>query len=290
MVCRETELVGNVHRKLKEAVAAAISKTNQCPYCVDAHTIILNATGEKQTANAISNDHYNQISDPKMRLTVEWARATISPKSPVLRSPPFSSQEAPEIVGTAIFYHYINRIATILLSNTPLPFNQTWLKSSLKHVASKMFTEAVQRPKSQGDSLQFLPKADLPNDLRWTKPVPNIAGAYARFTAAIDKAGEYALPVTVRAFIQEEIDAWRGETSELRLAWSEDAISRLDEPAQAAADLALLTALSPHEVDEEVVLAFKKHFPEDDKLVGALAWASFTAARKISTWIPTPHT
>ena len=151
-----------------------------------------------------------------------------------------------------------------------------------------MFTDAVQRPKSLGDSLQFLSKADLPNDLRWTKASPNVAEAYARFAAVIDQAGEYALPVTVRAFIQEEIDAWCGETSELRLAWSEDAISRLDEPTQAAADLALLTALSPHEVDEKVVLSFKKHFPEDNKLVGALAWASFTAARKIGTWLQQP--
>src|SRR3972149_3042849 len=46
MVCRETELVGNVPREVKEAVAAAVSQLNQCPYCVDAHTIMLDAAGE----------------------------------------------------------------------------------------------------------------------------------------------------------------------------------------------------------------------------------------------------
>jgi AhpD family alkylhydroperoxidase len=288
MVCRETELVGQVPREIKEAVAAAISKTNQCPYCVDAHTIMLTASGEKKTAQAISNEQYNSIPDGKMRLIVEWALETTTPTSPTLRSPPFLKQEAPEIIGTAVFYHYMNRMAKVLLSDTPLPSNQSWLKSFLKQMASRMFSRAINRPKNTGESLQFLPKADLPNDLRWAKPAPNIAAAYASFAAAIEKVGDYVLPPAVRAYIQEEVDVWHGKTSELSLAWSEDEISKLDAATQAAADLALLTAIAPHEIDKNAVLTFKKYFPQDDKLVGTLAWASFTAARKISTWIQTP--
>lgn len=288
MACRETELVGNVPMEAKEAVAATVSKLNQCPYCVDAHTIMLNATGMRRTANAISNNRYSQISDAKMRLTVEWALATSSPKAQVLRSPPFSRQDAPEFIGTAVFYHYMNRMASVLLSESPLPFNQRWLKGSLKRVAGWMFSGAVHRSKTIGDALQFLPKADLPVDLHWAKSASNVAWAYASFAATADKVGEYALPLEVRAHVQEEINEWNGKTSELSLAWSEDAISRFDEATQDAARLALLTALAPYKIDESVVSAFRKHFPGDDKLLGALAWASFTAARKIGTWLQTP--
>ena len=136
MVCRETELVGEVPREIKEAVAAAVSKANQCPYCVDAHTIMLSASGEKKTAQAISNEQYESIPDGKMRLIVEWALATNTPTSPTLRSPPFSRQEAPEIIGTAVFYHYMNRMAKVLLGDTPLPSNQSWLKNFLKHIGA----------------------------------------------------------------------------------------------------------------------------------------------------------
>ena len=80
MVCRETELVGNVPRAIKEAVAAAVSQLNQCPYCVDAHTIMLNAVGERQMASAISKAKYREISDEKARTIVDWALATTSPK------------------------------------------------------------------------------------------------------------------------------------------------------------------------------------------------------------------
>ena len=285
MVCRETELVGNVSRPVKEAVAAAISQLNQCPYCVDAHSIMLEAAGEQGLADAISKAMYEGISDDKIRLIVNWALATTTPRSEVLRWLPFSREEAPEIIGTAVFYHYMNRMANVLLGETPLPSNQRWLKSPMKHAASRMFANAVHSPKTVGDSLKFLPRADLPNDLRWAKAASNVTQAYACFASAVEEAGEFALPVEVRAHVEEEISEWTGKTSELGLAWSEDAISRFDEATQAAARLALLTALAPQNVDETVVLAFRKHFPEDAKLVGALAWASFSAARKIGTWL-----
>jgi len=58
MACRESELAGNVGRDIKEAVAATVSKINQCPYCVDAHTIILNASGRRNVARKISDENY----------------------------------------------------------------------------------------------------------------------------------------------------------------------------------------------------------------------------------------
>ena len=285
MVCREAELVGIVPRVTKEVVAASISHLNQCQYCVDAHTIMLIAAGEGQLANDISKGCYENISDEKVFMIVKWALATTSPRSELLRWLPFSKQEAPEIIGTTVFYHYMNRMANALLGKTPLPLSQSWLKSPLKSFAGITFSSALGRTKTVGDALQFLPRVDLPNDLRWAKPSANIAQAYACFAGSVEEAGENALPVEVRAHVQEELSQWMGKTSELSLAWAEDAISRFDEATEAAARLALLAALAPDRIDEGAVLAFKKHYPEDEKLVGVLAWASFAAARKIGTWI-----
>ena len=53
MVCRETELVGSVPRYIKEAAAVAVSQQNQCPYCIDAHTIMLCAENEKELSKII---------------------------------------------------------------------------------------------------------------------------------------------------------------------------------------------------------------------------------------------
>ena len=285
MACRETEVVGVVPRTLKEVIAASVSQLNQCSYCVDAHTIMLSAAGEGRIANAISKARYEDISDEKTFSIAQWALATTSPRSELLRWPPFSKQEAPEYIGTAVFYHYINRMANALLSETPLPLSQGWLRSPLKSIASQTFSNALNRPKTIGDSLEFLPKADLPNDLRWAKTSTNVARAYACFAKAVETAGEQALPMEVRAHVDEELSEWTGKTSELSLAWSEDAISRFDVATESAAHLAVLTALAPDRIEAQAILAFRKHFPEDTKLLGALAWASFAAAKKIGTWL-----
>lgn len=288
MACRESELVGVVPRAMKEVIAATVSQLNQCPYCVDAHTIMLTAAGEGKVANAISKTRYEDISDERVFEFVQWSLATTSPRSELLRYLPFSKQELPEIIGTAVFYHYMNRMTNALLGDSPLPIGQGWLKSPMKTIASQTFSNAINRAKTVGDSLDFLPKADLPNDLRWAKTSANVARAYASFADAVEEAGEQALPIEVRAQVLEELNEWSGKTSELSLAWSEDAISRFDEATESAAHLAILTALAPNRIDSESILAFKKHFPEDEKLLGALSWASFAAARKIGTWLQPP--
>ena len=112
MAARESQLAGSIRRDIKEAVAATVSKINQCPYCVDAHTIILKATGEHKTAWAIATGNYDQIQDSKVQAVVKWALTTRFPRSNHMRAPPFSRKEAPEIIGTAVFYHYINRMAS----------------------------------------------------------------------------------------------------------------------------------------------------------------------------------
>jgi AhpD family alkylhydroperoxidase len=290
IACRETELVGNVRRDIKEAVAAAVSKINQCPYCVDAHTIMLNATGKRSVASAVSNENYDQIADSEARAVVKWALATRSPESEILLSPPFSRKDAPEIIGTTVFFHYVNRMASVLLSETPLPSNSRWLKNTLKLIAGLSFSRAARRPKASGDSLKLLPEAELPAGLEWAKTNPTIAGAFARFAAVIEEAGASALSAEIRTCVQEYVQTWNGEASGLNRQWVEQAISGFnDNASKAAGGLALLTALAPYQVDEGTVHVFRAYFPHNDKLLSVLAWASFTAARRIGTWLHVPE-
>ena len=100
----------------------------------------------------------------------------------------------------------------------------------------------------------------------------------------------HALDPEVRTCVQEHVQAWNGENLDLNQRWIEKAIHGFDISSQAAGRLALLTALMPHQVNDTTVLAFRSHFPEDDKLLGALAWSSFTFARRIGTWLCVPST
>src|SRR5207248_1006397 len=104
-VFRETLLAGRVRREVKEAVAAAVSEGNACPWCVDAHSIVLYATGNGAAVKAVLRHDPNQALEIEMKAVVRWASLTRSPAAPILADPPFASQDAAEMIGTAVTFH-----------------------------------------------------------------------------------------------------------------------------------------------------------------------------------------
>lgn len=272
---RESLLAGRVRRDLKEAVVAAVSRTNRCPFCVEAHSVTA-----RDSLLAVAH----QILDPRMRSIVAWASATRSPGASILLSPPFSKKEAPEIIGTAVIFHYINRMVNVLLQ-TPLPSER--MKGTFMRVAGYLLSGAF-RSKPSGVSLKLLPEAELPPDLAWAESNPATAGAFARFAKVVEEAGRHALSDEVRARVREHIEAWNGEDPGFGRKWVEQAVSDLDEASQQACRVTLQTALASYQVDDFAVRAFRSHQPRDDEILGALAWASFTAARRVGSWLPVP--
>lgn len=283
-VLRETVLVGRVPREHKEAVAAVISDLNRCPYCVDAHTTMLHSAGLHRLANVVARVRNGTIEDPELAAIIAWAAATRSPGAQVLLSPPFAIEEAPELIGTAVVFHYINRVVTILLGESPLP-GRGWLRQAAKWPAAAWFARAMRRPKAAGESLALLPDAPLPADLAWAAPSPTVAAAFARFAAVADEAGEEALDDRVRLLVVKRVEDWSGEDMGLGRRWVEEAVSPLEPALRAEGRLALLTALAPHQVDEGVVEEFRAKEPRPARLVGALAWSSFCAARRVAAWL-----
>ena len=174
-------------------------------------------------------------------------------------------------------------MASVLLSETPLPINNQFLKGAMTNVAARMFSDSVHSSKTAGESLQFLEEVELPCDLSWAKSAPSVAGAYARFARTVENAGSF-LPLDVRSSVETQIENVFRVSKSLwsnSIGGTDVGCEFGDDAFNAAHRLALLTALAFHAVDEKVVNAFRKHFPEDAQLVGVLAWGSFAAARRI---------
>lgn len=285
MACRESLLVGSVRRDLKEAVASAVSVTNRCPYCVDAHSIMVLASSGEDYSPAFLSGHYDTIADPDVRKVVRWAAATRSPGSEHLHSPPFSAAEAAEFIGTAVFFHYINRMVTMLLGTSPLPFSSGKLKEAAIRIAAWFFGRAVRQSKEPCASIDLLPRADLPEDLLWSKSSPCIAGAYASFSRVLDDAGATVLSGKVKASVLKALDAWDGSDPEPRNALVTSGFEEYTGADKAASDLALSAALFPWRLTERDVTAFSNYYPGDKPLLAVLAWGSFSAARRIGRWI-----
>ncbi|MCC3373601.1 carboxymuconolactone decarboxylase family protein [Cohnella sp. REN36] len=286
---RETEMVGKVPRSIKEAVAVAVAKSNQCPFCVDAHSMMLMATGNNQVVQRINSDQAELIPDEKMRSVVQWALATRSPGSSLLLNPPFTNLEAPEIIGTAVTNHYITRMIDVLLSNqSPIPVRNAFLKKLLQRAVALVFASSVRKSRNQGASLVFTTESELPNDFWWAEHHPYIRFALAAFADAVNRAGEQSLTEDSRTVVKQHIDAWTGEEPGISRQWAEKAVSSLSGGSRTAARLALLTAIAPYQIDDELIHEFQSVHREGIHLLNVLSWSSFMAARRIGTWLSAP--
>ena len=288
-VTRESQIVpGRLARPMKEAIAASVSHINTCPYCVDAHTGLLHGAAKHDIAASIRNGQPEAITDDRMRELVRWALATRRPGDPLITNPPFSLEEAPEAIGTALAYHYVNRMVHVFLGDDLLP-----MPSSFRGVARRIFgatfgKRMVRRGGEPGASLGLLPDAPLPDDLCWAKSSPAIAGAWARFAAVVEEAGQRILPEPVRALLLTRLAGWEGEDPGISASWVEDAVASLEEVHRPTGRFVILVALASYRVDESTVEAFRSMTPGDRELVQAAAWAALQAARRIGSWLQEP--
>jgi AhpD family alkylhydroperoxidase len=284
-ICRETLLASRAPRHLTELVATVVSQTNACPYCVDAHATMLRADGHaeiaRQLLKGVSADGWDSSDAQDL---AAWAAATSSPRDPVLANPPFEAALTPEFLGTAVTFHYINRMVTILAPASPFPGPRA-LRPVTGRVAPRLFKRAVKRPKQAGEALRFSEPAELPGDMSWAEASPSIAGAFASFMAAVEDEADGSLSPDARAVVEAYVRAWTGKDQGPGRAWVEGPAGELSEPDGAAVRLALLGALAPHQVDEQVLSAYHQQHPSDDRQVLALlSWSSAQAARRIGAW------
>jgi AhpD family alkylhydroperoxidase len=286
-ILRETLLAGIADRAGKEAVAATVSKLNECPFCVDAHTSLLHATGDHDVAGAILRGDTTGIRDAHLQSLVRWTLASRTAPTTELPTPPFTPAAAPEILGTALTFHYVNRMVNVFLRDSLLPLPPA-LMGVTRRLMGATVGKGMVRPLRAGNSLQFVPQAQLPDEFSWALPNQTVTRALAGFARVVEEGGRVALSEPVRCLVQEHVQAWQGEAVGISRRWVEDAVVDLPERERPQARLALLTALASYQVDEQTIADFQSYEPDDAQLIRATAWASFTAARRAISWVAAP--
>jgi alkylhydroperoxidase family enzyme len=274
-------------REDKEALGVTFSQVNGCSYCED----LINSVvyGAEETALAEQLRHRNQceIKDAKNRKLHEWALSSYDIGTSILRNPPFGKAEAPEIIGSAFMFNYFNRYVRVFFSGTPLkaPFSSKTIKTALYRLTGIELYDSVIRRLDPGRSLEFLPPSELPDDMKWAEPNQFIAAAISRWAEVLNEAAARNISRAVRDRVEDEVSRWRGEPMGLSRAWLNPMVDGLDDTDTATARLALLTALSPSQMSDEVINTFRTHHSEDEALVITVAWAAFTASRRIAGWL-----
>jgi AhpD family alkylhydroperoxidase len=282
----ETMLVGQVPRADKELIATAISDLNTCPFCVDAHSALARSAGADALPHPIFEASLDAISDSRHRALARWALATRSPASPLLADPPFVADEAPEIIGTAIAFHFINRMVSVFLGDEPiLPAGRT--RGLAERLVGVYTGRALRHPRKPGRTLGLLGRtaAPLVTDFQWAARRAHIAAAVAQMDDTIARAADSVLPRQVRKLVSTTIEDWDGSSPGLSRAWTESHLEQLDEQYHPLARLCLLVALAPYQVDEQDITAFRSLRPDDEQLVIACSWSAFVTAKRIGRWL-----
>jgi hypothetical protein len=258
---RETLLVGQVPRLIKEAVAIGVSDANDCPYWVRAHLLCLPERLAQLTGLLPDFTADDLVAIARWASRVPGKGAEAPPRV-------FFGLDVSEILGTAVAFQYFNRMVSVFLEFAPI---------SLPASVSA----------HPGDSLALLAPAALPEDLCWAQPATVIAGAFARMARVVDSVALELIPEEVRTVVANRIARWNGEGVRLDHSWIEDTTRVLHTMDRPLAALLLLTALGSHQVDSRLVAAVRKGCPDPHDwsryLVSVVAWAAFTAARRVGT-------
>ncbi|MGB5809047.1 MAG: carboxymuconolactone decarboxylase family protein [Polyangiales bacterium] len=283
---RESEIAkGHLPRVSKEAIAAAVSRANECPYCVDAHTGLLQGASHRDAGRAIRNRHFDRIPDVSTRALVQWASATRRPDDPIVASPPFAPDAAPEAIGTSLAFHYINRMVHVFLGDGLLP-GPSGFRGAARHVFGATFAKRiVQRGGSPGGSLGLLPVAPVPPDFAWAERSPSISAAWSRFVQVVEDGGERSVPGSVQKVVEHALTAWRGDDPGLVGSWLDQGVAPLDDEERPLGRLLLTTALASYRVNPDDVGSVRAEMGSDTALIEATAWASLRAARRVGDWL-----
>jgi AhpD family alkylhydroperoxidase len=274
LMLRETLLAdGHADRAARESVAEAVSAANSCPYCVAVHGAVRRAAVRGQPASGADAGRLRSIAAWATRRPGAGAAGT---------GLPFPLAQLPELAGVAVTFHYLNRMVTIFLPDSPVP---PAAPAAMMSLLGRLLLAAARPGVPAGAALDLLPPGPLPAGLDWAAGSPSITAALGRAAAAIEQAGQAAISPAVRELAAAELSRWDGSPRGSSRAWAESAVTALAAADRPAGRLVLLTAFAPYQIVPSDLSSYRLTRPGDKSLLGLTGWASFAAACAAGRWL-----
>ncbi|WP_033320173.1 carboxymuconolactone decarboxylase family protein [Streptomyces yerevanensis] len=272
---RESLIAGKGSRTGKELAAVGVSRANKCPFCVDAHTMLLHATGDHALAERLA--HGKPPENEQHARVLAWGEATRTPGSPDVSTLPFPAEHTPGYVGTALSFHFINRIVSSLVTENLLPGNAQRFRV-VRSLGGRSLAKTVRRRIVPGASLALLDEDETGPGPSWAAGT-TVGPAFTALRRAAT-AGAGLLTEADRTLVRETVEAWDG--THPPLDWKD----LPDREGRPGARLALLAALAPYRIADEDVAAWKKPPYTDHCLVHLIAYGAFAAVDRIERALP----
>jgi len=231
---------------------------------------------------AVENQDLDLVQDVKTKQLLDWAFNTKYFQSDIIQQPPFSKGEAPEIISTAVLFHYLNRMVTVFLGETILPFNISFLRSFMKKLAAMMFSKVLASEKKKNESFFEVDMSEFGDPFYWTKSNVRIHHALSSFYKVVHSLGKESISNQVFEFITTEIDNWTG-SEHIDISDLDEKLKTVDVEFRKMAKMLYFISFMPYRVTTGLVTDLRKTYKlEDDEILGMFSWASYMTAAKIS--------
>lgn len=209
---REVAIVGQFPRFLKQVVAVAVSRANECPSCLKAHKMLAMALGNKAARNVLEKgeselDKENKHTRSLLKL-YRWAAATSRAEGPELCQPPFLRKFAPEVIGSVLVWNYVNRIISVFFPDRKA------MPTFIVKIFGPIMRWKMGGIKYQNRSASFnlfpMQPTVLQSELSWAIPDPTVSAAISRFDSSIEQASFLIIPDVIRSFMRNLVANWNG--------------------------------------------------------------------------------
>lgn len=256
---REALLAGDTSRVEREVVAVAVSRANRCRFCVDAHVTLLHGLGEPELAETVARGDAPR--EPGYAALVDWAEASRTP-----RAAAWTSTYGPEVTGTLLAFHFLNRIVSALLTPDLLPGGVQRFPA-VRSVAGRLCARQAGG--------------------RLARRVP-VDEAYASLREAAAEGGDLLSDVARRTVVATV--RWEDGYHPARpVDWATDLVRELPGADRVGTRIALLAAFAPAAISPGDVGLWRLWHPRDADLVRLVAYGAITATDHIAAALSPAH-
>jgi hypothetical protein len=285
-----------VDRYSKEAVAAAVSRSNACHYCIDANSKFMLASPSPAKDGTDASMRVEDTSALQ-----DWAASTRYTPSNAMAgsiSIPFRPDQAPEIVGVVIAYNFINRVAEAFVGDFPLSRLPKSIQQGIDPLVLAYLRRSARVVNPPGESFHVLAASDpvygssnvpieraeeeLPSAIRKVlKRHANMLLAAEVWSRACARAVRSTLRKESRDIVRNFAHSWDGR-QRLSTQWAtEMAAESPHESDRLLLHVALLTVVGGNQLsDSELRAAVSAR--GDDAAVNVVAYAAAEAAKVIA--------
>ncbi|GAA2575347.1 carboxymuconolactone decarboxylase family protein [Dactylosporangium fulvum] len=275
---REALLAGDTSRVDRELVASAVSRANRCRFCVDAHVMLLHALGEHELAEVVARG--GTPPRPRHAELAAWAEASRNPRAAAWTSP-----HGPELTGTLLAFHCINRVVSALLDPDLLP-GGLQRAPVVRSVGGRLYGRTAREPKEPGRSLPLL-DAGATAPPAWAGDSP-VGVAYASLQHAATQGGDLLSDVarqTVTATVRWE----DGRHPDRPAEWAAELVRDLPGTDRVGTRIVLLAAFAPGAISPGDVALWRLSHPADADLVRLVAYGAITATDHVARALTPTH-